>query len=78
MKTILTFDIGGTNIRAGLFSEDSTSPFYVKKIRTSGQNRTPLENILYLIDETMQEHPQIDAISMAVPGSIDNKHGIII
>lgn len=78
MKTILTFDIGGTNIRAGLFSEDSINPFYVKKIRTSGQNRTPLENILHLIDETMQEYPQIDAISMAVPGSIDNKHGIII
>lgn len=78
MKAILSLDIGGTNIRAGLFSEDSIEPFYIKKIRTSGQNRTPLENIIHLIAEIKHEHPQIDAISMAVPGSIDNKHGVII
>ncbi len=78
MKTILSLDIGGTNIRAGLFSENSTKPFFIKKIRTSGQNCTPLENIINLIAELQQEQPRIDAISMAVPGSIDNKHGVII
>lgn len=78
MKTILAFDIGGTNIRAGVFSEDSPTPFYTKKIKTSGQNKSPLDNILDLIDQTMQAQPQIDAISIAVPGNLDNKSGIII
>jgi len=78
MKTILTFDIGGTNIRAGLFSEESIKPFFTKKIRTSGQNRSPLENVLFLIEELLAQYPKIDAISMAVPGNVDNKHGIII
>jgi len=78
MKTILTFDIGGTNIRAGLFTEESIQPFYTKKIKTSSQNGSALENILSLIKEVLAQHPTLDAISMAVPGSIDNKNGIII
>ncbi|KUK47023.1 MAG: Glucokinase [Anaerolinea thermophila] len=78
MKTILSFDIGGTNIRAGLFNEKSNKPIYQKKVKTSGQNRTPLENIIALIDEIQTDHPQLDAISLAVPGNVDDKKGIII
>jgi len=78
MKKILAFDIGGTNIRAGLFTVESSKPFFTKKIRTSGQNRTPLQNILALIREIHNTHPKIDAISMAVPGNVDDKHGVII
>ncbi len=78
MKTILTFDIGGTNIRAGLFTEESIQPFYTKKIKTSSQNGSALENILSLIKEVLAQHPTLDAISMAVPGSNDNKNGNII
>ena len=78
MKTILTFDIGGTNIRAGLFKEGSIEPVYQKKVKTSGQNRTPLENIVALIEEIKMEHPKLDAISLAVPGNVDDKKGIII
>ncbi|HOJ00982.1 MAG TPA: ROK family protein [Anaerolineaceae bacterium] len=78
MKTILSFDIGGTNIRAGLFSDESGKPSFTKKVKTTTPNRSALENIFSLIEEILSQYPSLDAISMAVPGSLDNKNGIII
>ena len=77
MKTILAFDIGGTNIRTGLFSEESIEPLTIKKIRTTDKNHSALDNILSLIEETLEKYPSLTAISMAVPGSVDNKQGIV-
>jgi len=77
MRTILSFDVGGTNIRIGLFTEELAKPTYTKKIRTTEQNKSALENIISLVTE-VQQTARLDSISMAVPGSIDNKNGVVI
>jgi glucokinase len=68
-------DLGGTNIRGGLVSEDNLSSVLSQKINASGSVDDVLTDLLSLVDKLIS--PSVKAIGIGVPGLVDTDHGIV-
>jgi glucokinase len=68
-------DLGGTNIRGGLVSEDNLSSILSQKINASGSVDDVLKDLLSLVDKLIS--PSVKAIGIGVPGLVDTDHGIV-
>lgn len=77
MNTYITVDIGGTKIRAAVYSTDGIEPIQQKHITTKGEN-SPHERLISLITKLWPENNKVLAIGVAVPGPINPKTGIIV
>ena len=78
MKKFIAVDIGGTQIRAAVYPEDSTRPLNQKKIQTQGDNVTPLDRLFALLKEIWPEDGQVQSIAIAAAGYLDPEAGIVI
>jgi len=70
----LGIDIGGTNIKYGLYDKKGNT------LDAGGSKdtvRDDLDVLLNSIDEVVQKYDQIDGIGISVPGGIDKQTGII-
>jgi glucokinase len=76
MKVYFSIDIGGTNIRIGVFHADETQPIRLKKVHTQ-ETGTVLDRLKELIREQGAEGEEIEAIGIAAPGPVDSKNGIV-
>lgn len=74
---IISADIGGTQMRAAVFSVDGDTQIRQKKIATKGKD-TPLQRLFNLIIEICRPGENIRAIAIAAPGPVDPKLGIIM
>jgi glucokinase len=68
-------DLGGTNIRGGLVSEDNLSSVLSQKINASGSVDGVLKDLFSLVDKLIS--PSIKAIGIGVPGLVDTENGIV-
>jgi len=68
-------DLGGTNIRGGLVSEDNLSSIFSQKINASGSVDEVLKDLFSLVDKLIS--PSIKAIGIGVPGLVDTEQGIV-
>jgi len=68
-------DLGGTNIRGGLVSEDNLSSILSQKINASGSVDEVLKDLFSLVDQLIS--PSIKAIGIGVPGLVDTENGIV-
>ena len=68
-------DLGGTNIRGGLVSEENLSSIVSKKINPSGSVDEVLKDLFSLVDTLIS--PSIKAIGIGVPGLVDTDYGIV-
>jgi len=68
-------DLGGTNIRGGLVSEDNLSSVLSQKINASGSVDEVLKELFSLVDKLIS--PSIKAIGIGVPGLVDTDEGIV-
>jgi glucokinase len=73
----IAVDIGGTQIRAGLYPTDSLVPTKLQRTSTRHPSSTPLERLINLIASIWPEDGKIAAIGAAAPGPIDPRLGII-
>lgn len=71
MRSHLAIDIGGTQMRAACFLENEQKAARLQRIATQGANRTPLENLVHLIEAVWLETCEVQSIGLAVPGPID-------
>lgn len=78
MATYLVADVGGTQIRAALFTRGNPTPLIIKKIRTRDKVQTPIERLIALFKEIWPAEDEVCAIVVAVPGYFDANDGIII
>lgn len=69
----LCFDIGGTNIKAGLFTSDGV---LIEKISSKTPGAYP--DILRTIREIADKYPEYDAIGAAVPGTCMPQEGKVV
>jgi glucokinase len=76
VKNYIVADVGGTHIRAALFSTESHIPKTVIKIYTVGQD-TPHDRLINLIASLAPQDEEIAAITVAAPGPLDPYEGII-
>jgi glucokinase len=77
MGNIVAVDIGGTQIRAALFSANSTEPLKHKRIPTHVPGGDPFERLVMAIASVLPEDG-VEAISVAAPGPLDPQTGIVI
>jgi glucokinase len=78
MDAYLTLDIGGTNIRAAIFTKQDFEPVAQRKINTVSENQTPIERILWVVREIWPNHLTVKGICAAVPGSVNVNEGVIL
>ncbi len=77
MDVILTADIGGTQMRAAVFSAANSIQIRQKKISTRGKT-PPLQRLITLFDELRLPGETIQAIAIAAPGPVDPKMGMLM
>jgi glucokinase len=77
MSTIIAIDIGGTQLRAAVYHNESTTPIKVKRSPTRGMEEGVYERLTALIDSIWPNEP-VDIICAAVPGPLNPYTGIII
>ena len=69
-------DIGGTNIRAGVFPENGNTPITLKKIPTRGPE-TAQERAIRLISELWPKEHTVIALGITAPGPVDPRNGVV-
>jgi glucokinase len=68
-------DLGGTNMRGGLVSENNLSSILSQKVSASGSVDEVLKELFSLVDRLVG--PSIKAIGIGVPGLVDTEQGIV-
>lgn len=78
MTVTIALDIGGTNMRAAVFPENSEKPIKHTLVTTYINGKTSVDRIVDLIRDVIPPGEEVDAIGIAVPALIDPKQGDII
>ncbi len=79
-KTVVGVDLGGTNVRAGVFDEQGHPIGSAVENPSRAQNGTTaiIESIAKTVDQAIAASGESPvAVGMAVPGNIDNVHGMV-
>ena len=77
MDMNIAIDIGGTQIRVAVYPKGEFRPIKQKRIPTQGNDQSPLERLIGLIEELWPVNDQVSAIGMAAPGPINPQLGVI-
>jgi glucokinase len=77
MSAIIALDIGGTQLRAAVYPQNSTTPMTIQRIPSLGREEGVFERLTSLIDSVWPEE-QVDIICAAVPGPLNPYTGIIM
>jgi len=72
---IIGIDLGATNIRGAVVSNDALSDIISRRIKTKGTELEVLEDVYSLIDELIDS--DVKAIGIGVPSVVDVKLGIV-
>jgi glucokinase len=72
---IIGIDLGATNIRGAVVSDDKVSEIISRRIQTKGTKDQVLDDVYSLIDALIG--PEVKAIGIGVPSVVDVKRGIV-
>ncbi len=75
MNITLGIDMGGTNIRGGLVSENILSGFISKKINAHGSAEEVLGELFSLTDELI--NGKVNSVGIGVPGLVNNEEKMV-
>lgn len=78
MDARIAVDIGGTQIRAACYSDDSLKPLAQLRAPTQQPGKTALECMFDLIAAVWPSDVRVLKISVAAPGPIDSQLGVIL
>lgn len=74
-EIVLGIDMGGTNVRGGLVSNNNLSAGISHRINAKGSVDEVLQQLFYLTDKLITR--SVKAIGIGVPGLVDAKKGIV-
>lgn len=77
MAVNIAVDIGGTQLRVAVFPEKGVVPLQQAKIPTRGAGENPVDRLIKLISSVWPTEDRVRAISMAAPGPLNPKTGIV-
>jgi glucokinase len=72
---VIGIDLGATNIRGAVVSDEQVSEIISRRIQTKGTKEQVLGDVYSLIDALIA--PEVKAIGIGVPSVVDVKRGII-
>jgi glucokinase len=77
MNVYIIVDIGGTQIRVGIYPEEGLEPLRLEKIATQGEGK-PLDRLIKLVAQTFPSEHTVRSMVVAAPGAIDPHRGIMV
>jgi glucokinase len=77
MSQIISVDIGGTQIRAATFHPGKNTPIQIQRNPTHSDTRTVYAGLISLIENVWPKEEKVRAISVAVPGPLEPKTGLV-
>jgi glucokinase len=78
MSFHLAVDIGGTQLRAALYSNNHEIPIKLARTTTQGDNQTPQVRLIKLISSIMPAEEKVLAVGVAAPGPVDPDLGLLL
>jgi glucokinase len=78
MATIISLDIGGTQLRAAVYRQERQEPIAQKRVKTRASEPDTLGRLLKLIEDVMPRDGKVDAIGASCPGPVDPHTGVIM
>jgi glucokinase len=77
MSIYITVDLGGTRLRAASYPPQGLEAIEVKRVPSQGPETRPQNQLVQLIKEICPQGEEIAAISVAAPGPLNPKTGLI-
>lgn len=74
-KKIMGIDLGATNIRGAIVSDDNVSSIKSKRIKSNGTQEEVLDDVFSLIDDFKNE--SFSEIGIGVPSVVDIEKGVV-
>jgi len=71
-------DIGGTQIRAASYSQDSLTPHKINRVATQAPGSTPLERLMETISSVWPANGKVSGIGIAIAGPVDPYRGVVL
>ena len=78
MRTIISVDIGGTQLRAAAYKQDQREPFAQKRVKTKASEPDTFGRLVKLIEEIWFKAEKVAAIGVSSPGPVDPHTGVIM
>jgi glucokinase len=78
MRTIVSIDVGGTQLRAAAYKQDQRQPFAYKRVKTKASEPDAFGRLVKLIEDIWPKHETVDAIGVSSPGPVDSHTGVIM
>jgi glucokinase len=76
-KPVIAVDVGGTQLRAALYLDESLNPVKIARSNTRHPTETPLDRLISLIESIWPDDKTVTAIGVAAAGPLDPFEGII-
>jgi glucokinase len=78
MRTIISVDIGGTQLRSAAYRQDQREPFAQKRVKTKASEPDTFGRLVKLIEEIWFKAEKVAAIGVSSPGPVDPHTGVIM
>ena len=76
MGRYLGIDIGGTEIKYGIFDENGNE--FIEESGSVKSVRDDLDKIIDILSRIIKSAKEIDGVGISIPGGVDNENGVII
>ncbi|MFR4996907.1 MAG: ROK family protein [Clostridium paraputrificum] len=76
MGRYLGIDIGGTEIKYGIFDENGNE--FIEESGSVKSVRDDLNKIIDILSRIIKDAKEIDGVGISIPGGVDNENGVII
>ena len=78
MRTIISIDIGGTQLRAAAYKQGQREPFAQKKVKTKASEPDTFGRLVKLVEDIWSQTEKVTAIGVSSPGPVDPHTGVIM
>ncbi len=78
MPTIVAVDIGGTQMRAAVYTQDKIKPIHQKKIPTLASKPGGIDRLFRVIEDVWPKDDSVLAIGLGSPGPLDPHTGYLL
>ena len=78
MRTIVSIDIGGTQLRAAAYKQGQRESLVQKRVKTKAGEPDTFGRLVKLVEDIWPKKEKVDAIGVSSPGPVDPHTGTIM
>jgi glucokinase len=78
MRTIVSIDVGGTQLRAAVYKQGQRESFAQKRVKTKASEPDAFGRLVKLIEDVWPDSEPVAAIGVSSPGPVDPHTGVVM